>query len=441
MKRRSFLKASGVASTASVYTAGCNEATVGQPENPAPDNTLTSLAGMDLADLREQYRSDLYDQFLPFADKYVVDREHGGFMCGVDRKGAKVSTDKSTWNQGRGIWTFSYLYNNIDQDQKWLDIAGRAVDFILGTRPKDDTFWHTRMTREGTPIGKPDRVVYSDIFVAFGLQEYSASGGSEYWDIAKDIMMRCMDIYDNQPGYNPLRATKTSLAVERPRIFSHWFQIGRLAMAMLEKREDADVRTVCNRCVDAIMVSHYNPDFRLMTEYINHDMTHIDGEYGQAVTNHAQEVLWLVMKEAVRRKDRQLYDRAAELFKRHVEVLWDDVYGGLFTLRHCDENRWGTNKPLWLQVEVPIGTMHMIERTGDPWAVEWFNRSYTYIRDKFYLQKHGLPMWMSGGDRKVTFQPESNRVGIFQQPRHLMLNMLYLDSIIANGGKPSGFDG
>ncbi|MFC1608448.1 AGE family epimerase/isomerase, partial [Candidatus Latescibacterota bacterium] len=389
MKRRSFLKVSGAVSTASVYTAGCNESSEQPPDSPAAVNALTTLAGLSLAELREQYRSDLYDQFLPFVENYVVDREHGGFMCGVDRKGARVSDGKSTWNQGRGIWTFSYLYNNIDQDRKWLDIASRAVDFILGTRPKGDTFWHTRLTREGNPVGNPDRVVYSDIFVAFGLQEYSASGGSEYWDIAKDIMMRCVDIYDNSQGYNYLKPTETSPGVDRPRIFSHWFQIGRLAMEMLNKRDDTDVQAVSDRCVDAIMNSHYNPDFRLMTEYINHDFSHIDSDYGQAVTNHAQEVLWLVMQEAVRRGDRQLYDRAAGLFKRHVKVLWDDVYGGLFTLRHCDENRWNTSKPLWLQVEVPIGTMYMIERTGDQWAIEWFNRSYTYIRDKFYLQKHG----------------------------------------------------
>ena len=140
----------------------------------------------------------------------------------------------------------------------------------------------------------------------------------------------------------------------------------------------------------------------------------------------------------MRKGDRELFDTAVERFKRHVEVLWDDVYGGLFILKHADKNLWNTNKPLWLQVEVLFGTMTLLELTGDPWAKKWFGKMYAYVRDTFYLKQRGLPLWMFNGDRKVTFRPHASRVGIFQQPRHLMLNLLALDRIIKNGGKAAG---
>ena len=433
MKRRSFLNAAGTASAASAIGLGC-----GKTETQLELVIRTDkLAGMTIPELREQYRSDLYDEFLPFAERFVIDNEYGGFMTGVDRDGTRLDTGKGTWDQGRGIWIFSFLYNNIDHDPKWLEAARKAAEFILKTRPKGDTLWHRQFTREGAPVGEPDSVIYSDLFVANGLQEYSKAAGGEYWDIAREILLKCVDIYDNRPGYASLKPTDTSPGVDRPRIFSHWFQMGRLALQMLEKKSDPSVETVMDRCIDAIMKAHFNLGFRLNTEYVNHDMSPIEGDYGQEITNHAQEVLWLIMNEAVRRKDRWFFETAAERFKRHVEVLWDDVYGGLFTLKHADNNIWSTGKPLWLQVEVLFGTMSLIELTGDPWAKEWFARMYSYVRDKFYLKQRGLPMWIDGGDRKVTFDPHTRRVGIFQQPRHLMLNLLALDRIIKNGGKLS----
>jgi len=427
MNRRTFL---GASTTTLAGIQGCKTSKTGQVSSIPPPAQNTKIAGLTLDALREQYRIDLFDEFLPFVEKYVVDHEYGGFMCNVDRDGTGNKTEKSAWNEGRGIWTFSFLYNNIDPDPKWLDIARKSVDFILKNKPAGDSLYHKQFTRDGKPLGDRDTMIYSDLFVANGLQEFSQAAGDEYWDMAKDIMLKCIDIYDNKPDYGSLRPTDTSPGVSRPRIFSHWFQIGRLAIQMLEKRPDPEVQAIVTRCVDAVMDAHYNPEFRLITEYVNHDLSQIDIDYGQEITTHAQETLWLVMQEAVRQNDKQLFDTARERFKRHVEVLWDDVYGGLFTLKHVDNNRWNTNKSLWMQVEVLFGTMILIELTGDSWAYDWFSKMYTYFREKFYLKRHGLPLWMFYGDRKVTFKPHASRVGIFQQPRHLMLNLLSLDRMI-----------
>ena len=77
-------------------------------------------------------------------------------------------------------------------------------------------------TREGEPLGGPDTVFYGDMFVANGFQEYSkASGEEQYWDMAKEIMLKCRDIYDNRPGYTNLSATKEAPAVKSPRQIGH----------------------------------------------------------------------------------------------------------------------------------------------------------------------------------------------------------------------------
>ena len=59
-----------------------------KPDRPA------ELAGMSLRELREAYRRYLFDDFLPFMDKYVIDHEYGGFMCLTDYTGERESDKK-----------------------------------------------------------------------------------------------------------------------------------------------------------------------------------------------------------------------------------------------------------------------------------------------------------------------------------------------------------
>jgi N-acylglucosamine 2-epimerase len=93
------------------------------------------IGQLALADLHEFYRAELFDQFVPFMDKYIVDREFGGFLCHADRDGTNLSTEKVTWYIGRGIWVYSFLYTNFGHDKEFLEVAQKAVDFVIKTRP------------------------------------------------------------------------------------------------------------------------------------------------------------------------------------------------------------------------------------------------------------------------------------------------------------------
>jgi N-acylglucosamine 2-epimerase len=444
MKRRTFFKASAGTAAALSGAAGCKIEKI-QPirkSKSAPD--IGELADLTLEKLREQYRYDLFDDFLPFLDKYVIDHEYGGFMCNTDRDGTNITTNKSAWFEGRGIWVYSFLYNKIKPDPKYLEIVRKSVEFILKHRPSDDVHWPGAYTKEGKPVGGRHDI-YGGLFIANGLAEYSKASGNEmYWDMAKEILLKNIRFYDGSDydyrvGYGP-----EADHPKAPRVLGHWMVLLRLVTQMLELRSDPDVEAVAGRCVDAIMNYHYNPAFGLMNEVINHDMSRTDDEFAQfSYTGHAIETLWMVLHEAVRLNDKQLFDDATEMFRRHVEVSWDDVYGGAFRcLVHVDDNIWRTDKVLWLQEEVLIGTLFMIEHTGSQWAKDWFARMFTYVQDKFPLKQYGFPLWILGADRKVTFVRNYTRVGNFHHPRHLMLNLLSIEHMIERGNKVSSlFEG
>jgi mannose/cellobiose epimerase-like protein (N-acyl-D-glucosamine 2-epimerase family) len=442
MKRRSFFGTAGGAAAAGGIQPHFSHAAVAGSRPAVRDGRL---AGMTLPELRERYRSYLFDEFLPFMDKYVIDTEYGGFMCSADRDGTRLNTDNNAWSLGRGIWTYSYLYTHITKEPHHLDVARRAVEFTLKLKPTGDVLFPRMITREGKPKEGPDTQVYSDMFIALGLAEFSgASGEMKYWDVAKEIMLKCIRIYD-RPDYYP-NVGASYLGAEAPplpgaRIGGVWMTIVNCATSMLELKSDLEVEKVAARCVDAVMNHHFNPEFGLNNELINHDLSRPAHPFDQlSFTSHTWETLWMIMVEAMRLKDRNLFNLASERIRRHVECSWDDVYGGAFSgCRNVNENIWILEKAMWPHEEILIGTMMTIEHTGAEWAQELFSKTFAYVNEKFYLKKYGFPMWIRAGDRKVTYTPHYTNVDLFHNPRHLMMNILALDRIIKRGGVVSGF--
>jgi mannose/cellobiose epimerase-like protein (N-acyl-D-glucosamine 2-epimerase family) len=206
----------------------------------------------------------------------------------------------------------------------------------------------------------------------------------------------------------------------------------RTSYCLLSHKPDEEIEKVAARCIDSLMNYHYNPEFNLFNEVLNHNLTRPEGPFSQFVyTGHVIETMWMIMYEAVRINDMRLFRSAADKIKRHIEVAWDDVYGGVFRcMEDVNNNIWKVDKVLWAQEEALISALYIIEKTGDAWAYEWFEKIYDYVLKNYPLQKHGYSLWNIGGDRKMTFIKEAVRVENYHHPRHLMLNILTLERII-----------
>lgn len=409
---------------------------------------LSGFAGLSLRDLKERYRRYLFDDFLPFMEKHVIDHEEGGFMCNTDYTGEHVNENKSTWYEGRGIWVYAFLYNNLAREQKYLDVARRSVDFVLRMKPQDeDGLWPRDFTRTGKTLTSANGEIYGDLFIAEGLAEYSkATGRKDLWDFAKRLVLKCERLYD-RADYGP-NIGQTYLGADArsfpgARIQGVWMVMIRVATQMLEMRADADLQRIAARCVDAVVNHHYNPQFRLNNELLNHDLSRPTNEYAQLVyTGHGIETLWMLLYEAARLRDKSLYDTTAERFRHHVEVASDRVYGGVFrNLMNVDQNLWTLDKVLWAHEEVLIGSLFVVEHSGAQWAREMFSRTFEYVEKTFPLKAYGSPVWMYAGNRRVEFnefRARPKRIENFHHPRHLMLNLLSLERMIRRGGRPAG---
>jgi len=290
---------------------------------------------------------------------------------------------------------------------------------------------------DGNPLSGPGDI-YGSLFIAEGLFEFSrASGEKEYRELAKKIIFDCAERYD-QPDYSyDISYLRGAPQIQGPRVLGHWMIFLSLSTQMLKHEPDADLEKLAARCVDAIINHHVNKNYGLTNEVINHDFSLPDNEYAQfSVIGHGLETLAFVMFEAARTKDTRLFNTAEAVFKKHVDVATDALYGGYFhSLQHVDNYIWTTGKSLWCQQEVLNGSLFLIEHKGDEWGQRHFARADSYIYEKFFNINNKF--WYSGGDRKMS-NPNINLMEHYHHARQLMLGILSVERIMKRGGKTSG---
>lgn len=391
------------------------------------------LANRSLDALFTELKTYLFDDFIPFMDSNVVDSQYGGFFCNTDRVGDNINTNKRTWYDGRGIWVYSYLYNYIDKKSAFFEIAKRTVALVSKVKHAENELWPWEYDRFGKDLQTNEPDLYGNLFVAEGFAEYSIALGDEsYWQRAKDILMQCYAAYDRPDYLYKLQYSPISSVTHAPRVLGHAMIMLRLSTSLLKHKNDVAIDAISKRCIDDLLIKHYNTEFNLMAEVLDRDYSNINAELSQFVyIGHAIESLWMLMDEALRRGDEPLYNEVVDRFKLHVEVAWDDVYGGVFhCLDHVDENRWLTDKVLWSQHEVLIGLLTILERDAkDEWALRWFDKMYNYVIQVFPLSTHGFPLWNIGGDRKMSFEQKGQRIENYHHPRFLMICMQKIEQI------------
>ena len=100
------------------------------------------------------------------------------------------------------------------------------------------------------------------------------------------ILLKCVRRYD-KPDYHPQIGQTYLGPAARPfpgaRVQGVWMVLLRATTQMLAHRDDAELRKVSDRCIDAVLNHHYNPRFGLINELINHDGSRPANEYEQLV--------------------------------------------------------------------------------------------------------------------------------------------------------------
>lgn len=404
-----------------------------------PMITPVKLAGLSLPELKQRYRNELFGVLIPFWDKHGIDHERGGFMCALDHDGTRVDTDKFLWFQGRGIWVYTYLYTHFGRDNRYLEVARKTKDFALKYFRNESGEWAQLVSREGRILQPPKKDSSGALYMAEGLQAYAhATGDSQAWRIALETIRKQF-----RETVQPPKSDSTDGTFRQ----GFWFLNLLVATQILRHTRHPEIAEIADRSIEAIIEHHYNPETGLNNEVLNRDFSRPQQESTKTIFGHSIEALWMVMEEALRRGDRQLINTCERRLRRHLEVGWDRVYGGLVHAINVNQSgyQWTAEQPvgtaldfrfvgeyhymktMWSLYEVLLSCLKVLEHRGGEWAVNYFDMAQEFIDRKLSLKKYGYPLHLLFTDRKATYQPHASRQENYHNFRSLMFNLQALD--------------
>jgi len=369
----------------------------------------------ELISYKDLYRKELLENIIPFWENNSRDDIFGGYYTCLDRKGKVFDTDKFIWLQGRQLWFFSMIYNQIEKRQTWLGMAMLGADFLEKFGMDADGNWYFSLTREGQPLVQPYNI-FSDCFACMGFAElYKATGNTLYQEIALRTFRNIQTRSENPKGmYNKLYPTTRPM-----KSFSLPMILCNLSLILEEVIGSDEVDKAVKPIVNEVLDVFYQKDSGLILENVSPNGKFVDCFEGRTVNpGHVNEAMWFMMDIAERYDDRKLMKKACDILLYSIEYGWDDQYGGIFYFRDVkgyppQQLEWD-QKLWWVHIETLIALVKGYRLTGDIRCKDWFLKIHDYTWSHFrdseypewygYLNRQGEPLLtLKGGKWKGCF--------------------------------------
>ena len=360
------------------------------------------------------YKDTLLNDVIPFWEKHSIDNLYSGYFTCLDKTGNVYDTDKFMWLQGRQAWTFSMLYNKVEQNEKWLKIAKKGIDFLKnhGTDAKDDFYFST--TQDGSPLVKPYNI-FSDCFAAMAFSQYAqASGDDEIKQLAIKTYYNILKRKDNPKGqYEKTMDVRPLKGFSLPMILSN------LVLELEAVLPSEEVEKTIDFSIHEVMEVFLDTNSGLIYEFVKPDGTHEDSFNGRLLNpGHGIEAMWFMMDIAIRRNDKELINKATQVILNILEYSWDEKYGGIFYFMdakgHPPQQLEWDQKLWWVHLESLVALSKAYQLTKNPEIKKWYNKIHDYSWNHFsdpengewfgYLNRHGeVLLDLKGGKWKGCF--------------------------------------
>ena len=353
-------------------------------------NTATTEAAHALKSYSLQYKTELLDSILPFWMKHSLDQQNGGFFTCLDQFGHVYDTDKFIWLQGRQVWCFAYMYNNIEKKQEWLNIAKHGADFLIKHGRDEEGNWYFSLTAEGKPLVQPYNI-FSDCFATMAFAALDkASPSDEYKKIALTTFDNIIARRQNTKGkYNKnFPGTRSLKNFSLPMILCN------LSLELEHIIGKEKVNELVPDIIHEVMEVFYQPKLGLVLENVNVDGSFADCFEGRLMNpGHTIEAMWFIMDLGIRLNDKSLIDKAVTIMLNTLEYGWDKEYGGIFYFLdiqgHPPQQLEWDQKLWWVHVEALVALAKGFQHTGDLRCKEWFEKVHDYTWSHFKDEQYG----------------------------------------------------
>ena len=336
------------------------------------------------------YKNELVNNVLPFWLNHSKDDLNGGYFTCLDQEGNVYDTDKFIWLQGREVWCFSFMYNHVEQNPAWLNMALHGADFLKKYGRDDAGNWYFSLSADGKPLVQPYNI-FSDCFATMAFASLDkAMPSDEYKKIAFDTFNNIIKRKNNSKGhYNKSYPGKRSL-----KNFSLPMILCNLSLELEHILGKDKVEEFIPTIIHEVMDVFYHPDFGLILENVNEDGTFCDSFEGRLLNpGHAIEAMWFIMDLGKRMNDEHLIYKAKDIMLRTLEHGWDKEYDGIFYFLDVkgyppQQLEWD-QKLWWVHVEALVALAKGYALTGDENCLIWFEKVHAYTWSKFKDKEYG----------------------------------------------------
>ncbi|MEI8205988.1 MAG: AGE family epimerase/isomerase [Kiritimatiellales bacterium] len=347
-------------------------------ENPLADRRR-------LADFWEDH---LFGHILPFWEKYAFD-ELGGINTMLRDDGQLLGTDKWLWGQFRAIWVFSKIYNTLDPDPRWLKYAEHIYRFATahGWDAAGDG-WALRLSREGAIITGAESI-YTDAFALCGLTELARALDVKDGELAVQVektanaVIRKLKRTHDRIPHAPYPVPPGARVHGIPMLFSQTFGEAGFYWG------NEDYLQISRKLSAEVFEKFYRPDRDCLIERIREDGSEMPAPLGTAVVpGHVIEDMWFQLQLEENFGSTHYTDLAVRMIRRHLELGWDPVHGGLFLAVDADGgDNIGWDSPRvklwWPQTEALQALTHITESQCETWVDEWYTKLFQLSMTSF----------------------------------------------------------
>ena len=381
----------------------------------SPQNSIAGQKMPILSEYAALYKKELIDNILPFWLQNSKDENNGGYYSCLDRAGKVYDTDKFIWLQGREVWCFSFMYNQVANNAEWLDMALHGADFLQKYGRDKNGDWYFSLTADGKPLVQPYNI-FSDCFATMAFAALDkAIPGDAYKKIAIDSFENIIRRQHNWKGtYNKAYpGTRDLKNFALPMILCNLSL--ELEHIIGKDRVDSFIPNVIHEVMDVF----YQPQLGLILENVYEDGSFCDSFEGRVMNpGHTIEAMWFIMDLGNRLKDEALINKACTIMLNTLEYGWDNDYGGIFYFldiknKPMQQLEWD-QKLWWVHVEALVALAKGYVYTKDERCLQWFKKIHDYTWGHFkdpeysewfgYLNRRGeVLLELKGGKWKGCF--------------------------------------
>lgn len=359
------------------------------------------MTNVDFKQISSRYKRELLENCLPFWLEHSQDKEYGGYFSCLNRDGSVYDTDKFIWLQGREVWMFAMLYNNVEKNQQWLDCAIQGAEFLKKYGHDENWDFYFSLDRKGNPLVQPYNI-FSNTFACMAFAQLAkASGNDEYALIARRIFGRILERRSNPKG----QWCKAYPGTRPMKDFALPMIICNMALEIEDILEDKSVlEQTIDTCLHEVFDVFYQPELGCMLENVSSvDGTPVDCFEGREINpGHDLEALWFMMNLGVRRGDKALIEKCVEIALPVIERGWDKEFGGIYYFLDAkgvpqQKLEWD-QKLWWVHIESAIAMLKGYQLTGNEKCLEWFLKLDAYLWDNFKDKEY--PEWFGYLNRR-----------------------------------------